>query len=528
MNNDKKTAHLQKVKLSVDIAESFMAKHDYDGAIAQWYKIKHELNFNSLNIDFRLFDAFLRKNDLVNAERILETVRNSNLVKNKVFFTKFAERRQILTSAKAKRCNIEFINLNDSNVPVNLISPQILKNIKSSDLTDFKLVFSIDNPYFCQEFKIEYYENIYRNSTKIVDIRVEPVIDIDNSVKYTFPVNLLNLKQIGVIIDTQTEVMWLNSIKLHGLLGVIRGKNSWLFLDNDTNHSVAQFCGKELISKEELYKWENYLTCLSKINNSILVIPPSKEMVFSEFYPFLRGSLCPIDQLIDLIKHRNCNYFYPIELLSKDRTSYFKTDTHWSSKAAMDVFFKILDMLKVDYTNFKHNFSFEFQKRMGDLGSKLNPIEYSETLVLTNKFNLDKYITFSNFCNSKQGHIVRFENNEAFIDKKLVIFGDSFSESMVPFLVSFFKTVIKIRSNASLMLDVIESLNFDYVIAEIAERFIIKCPVILKDLTEYAPIMRSDLSTLDRDYITKYTSSTHNDLFDRYMRKYKEFINNNS
>ena len=227
MNNDKKSAHLQKVKLSVDIAESFMAKHDYDSAIAQWYKIKHELNFNSLNIDFRLFDAFLRKNDLVNAERILETVRNSNLVKNKVFFTKFAERRQILTSAKAKRCNIEFINLNDSNVPVNLISPQILKNIKSSDLTDFKLVFSI--------------------------------------VKYTFPVNLLNLKQIGVIIDTQTEVMWLNSIKLHGLLGVIRGKNSWLFLDNDTNHSVAQFCGKELISKEELYKWENYLTCLSKI-----------------------------------------------------------------------------------------------------------------------------------------------------------------------------------------------------------------------------------------------------------------------
>ena len=191
MNNNS-----EDIKSSIDVVESLMSKRDYDSAITQWIKIKNNFNLSSLNIDFRLFDAFLRINDFEYAERIIESAKSSSVLKNKVCYTKYTERRQILNSSKAKRYNLLFIILDScKNVGINLFSLININNAKASDLTSYKLVFSANRRAFCDEFIIESYDNIYRNSTKKISISVEPTFENDSTIRYVLPVNLLNVKK---------------------------------------------------------------------------------------------------------------------------------------------------------------------------------------------------------------------------------------------------------------------------------------------------------------------------------------------
>ena len=471
---------------------------------------KNNKETNAINI--MLCDAFLSIREFFQAEEILGRMfTESDTDRNELEY-----RKDLLNSHKAKRYNVK-LEVIDS--IVDLLSDTEISYIKGVDLIKFKICFDykslVNNVILVA--KSSYNDDLI----KFTDI--VPIVTEDNFIRFDLSINALFVNKIGIYDSVTDSVKWLILINLEGIINVIRGKDGWLFLNNDTNNSVSQFKGDYLIEQDEIAKWRNYLSSLAKINNSILLIPPSKEMVFSEYYPYNRGTICPIDQLNKLVNEFNINYYYPVDILKKDLNSYSKTETHWCNKAACDVILKVLSILNIDISNFQNPFTFELVKQVGDLGSKCQPPEMSLYYKYKNEIN-NATVVFSNQITT-QGSIVKYFNSGAFIDKSIVIFGDSFIDCCLSLIIFIFKKVVRIRSNASLIKEVIDYEKPNYVLAEITERFIVKAPKVVNTIKDYTPTLKTNnLSTITWSSLIDYNDNPDLGVYNNYMLEYQGVI----
>lgn len=474
--------------------------------------ISSEIKTERNAIYFALFDAFLSVGEFLQADETLRSLlTESTTDKNELEY-----REDLLNSYKAKRYAVTLEILDSVNV--HLLQDTKFSYIKGIDLINFQICFDYK---LLSDNIIPVAKSHSDDLIKFTD--VIPTKTEDDNSRYNLSINALFVDKIGVYDKVTDSIKWLISIKSEGIINVIRGKEGWLFLNNDTNNSVSQFKGDYLISNDEIDKWKYYLSTLERIDNAILLIPPSKEMVFSEYYPYSRGKVCPIDQLSKLVGEYNVDYCYPIDILKGDLNSYSKTETHWSNKAACDVILKILSKLKIDISNFKNPYTFELIEQVGDLGSKLQPPEMSYYYKYKNEIN-NADILFSNVITT-QGSIVKYFNRSAFIDKSIVIFGDSFIECCLSLITSIFTKVVKIRSNATLIKEVIDYEKPDCVLAEITERFIVRAPRVLKNIKDYAPTMRTNnLSTMIWSKLIDYNVNADLGIYNNYMLEYKNVI----
>ncbi|MCF5682817.1 hypothetical protein, partial [Pseudomonas syringae] len=93
---------------------------------------------------------------------------------------------------------------------------------------------------------------------------------------------------IGFIFEEKIE--WVGTFFFEDPQKVLIGKHQWLFLDNDSNDSVDQFTGHLEFPVSDQEKWITYLSdvqSISTINKFewLMVLAPSKEYVFQDYYP---------------------------------------------------------------------------------------------------------------------------------------------------------------------------------------------------------------------------------------------------
>ncbi|WP_370598715.1 hypothetical protein [Escherichia coli] len=286
-----------------------------------------------------------------------------------------------------------------------------------------------------------------------------------------YPVDL----KIGFIING--AAVWVASVKIKPTPKVLLGLEGYLFLDNDTNMSVDQYTGKTLMSDDSLSLWEEYFQKLSAYTNGkkssyIFTLAPSKELILSQFYPYRKNSITPIEQF--LIAFNKFKIFYPLDVLQKTGAlSYSKIDTHWTDYGAAIVVNSMLGLLNIEP---KEPFPFPFNvKRIsGDLGSKVPQI-ITQDILKADYSSIDKYKVFDNKILNR-GWIRVYENEKSLRKEKVIIFGDSFSTIMVPYLASIFNKVIAIVSGARIDYEILENENPDYIICELTTRFLIQSP----------------------------------------------------
>lgn len=497
---------------TINLAEYLCSKKALDFAIQVFYFCYNILNFKSNNIIYRIFDCYILLYELNQAEDLILAVVENNPAEEH----KLISRKDILNSSKAAHYNVivneaEF----DVNCVSHLLSNSKLCNYKASDLINVKFVFTNPGVPF-SAFVIEKvnYQRVY------IDYKSDNSCDD----KYlTLELNLLNTRKIGIISDSQ--VKWIFVVSKELVQGVLRGKDNWLFLDNDSNESVSQYIGNKLISNTELNNWKKYFEYVQKVPNYVLVVPPSKEQVFPQYYPHKRASWCPIDQFLDFIHSYDVNSIYPIDLLQKDITSYVRTETHWSYKSAFDVFCEIISFFNIGYSNsMLPKISFKLTKTVGDLGSKCNPLEFSDYYTID---MIDDHSTliFRNFVANRQGKISKFHNDSAIIKKKVIVFGDSFSTILEPFFTCFFADVIRVWSNATIIENIVEFEKPDYIVAEITERFLVRSPVILHNIVDYKPCFKLDLPKNDIENLFNFATSGLK-IYDDYINSYKAIFSN--
>lgn len=506
-------AKVQKIR----IAELFFKNKDFISALSCFRDIKANFPYD-YNIDFRIIDTYVALNDLNTALEYLNSMKIESNNADKV--EKFNYRSDII---RTQLSNIFQINIQTLSNKINLLSPA--SQFKSNAANLLKTTIKFDSVEQI-DFIIEG-DDSNQTSINPKTLTTPKKEQVENNIFiYSTTINLLKTKKVGIVKNNNLkDIIWIIRVSMQKTFKVLKGQENWLFLDNDTNSSPDQFKGHSIITIPELDKWKEYFNHLSTANKTILLIPPSKEQVYPQFYPFKRGEVCPIDQLLSLTKNYNnkIKLIYPLKELKQINNSYSKTDTHWSALGAIKVIYNLVNYefnTSIKTTDSKLTIS--PLNNIGDLGSKCQPYESSE-FFLVEKTTLGK-IDFSNF-HENQGSIIKIYNPDSMLNKTIIIFGDSFSSIVKPIFNEIFRKTIIIRSNATIIKDIINFEKPDLILCEITERFIINAPRVYSHIIEYSPCIRTDITENTKKQLNNICiTPSQEPLYSDYVSYYQKIL----
>lgn len=284
----------------------------------------------------------------------------------------------------------------------------------------------------------------------------------------------------------------LNLIKLVETDHITKGFSGWLFLTGGAN-SVAS-----IYNNPKSTPWINGWKSLLEKRNNILsskgiqyihVVAPEKLSIYPQYLNndvnfFKKG---PANVLNEVIGQRSY-YINPTAYLiaqSKNRLVYHKTDSHWNFNGAYATYQLIMCKLGLEQNLEILNKKRAYIEIPMDLGGKLTPVLKEKVFfnappnhvqrVWANE--LVRYKEENKLDNNVGLHVgssVRFKNSKAHQTKKIVIFGDSFSEYRPHYLTGIlsetFSEVLFVWG-INIDFDLVFEEQPDVVISECAERF---------------------------------------------------------
>lgn len=291
---------------------------------------------------------------------------------------------------------------------------------------------------------------------------------------------------------------------------VLVGADGWMFLQNDANLSVEQYVGEVGLSEVEAARWQTYFTTLMALRAefgfaAVQLFAPSKESVYEPFYPHRhrKAAVRSIDTLLALVPPE-LPCLYPVDLLRHVEGrphSYDKGDHHWNGVGGALASVAALRMLGCDLPD-ALTLGHREVATFGDLDAKIMTEPVGTRLYAPR--NPDVIVTFDSKCEN-HGRILIYFNPKA-PDRSLLILGDSFANYIQPMLAGCFRRVVRVHGHA-LDRRIFEIERPDYLISEMAERFIIRAPASPNEFDlrntmrkKFSRLAPPDRATLRADY----------------------------
>lgn len=267
------------------------------------------------------------------------------------------------------------------------------------------------------------------------------------------------------------------------------GRNGVLFLDNDTNGTIAQMTGEAPLSKMELGKWERVILSRDLLLRDAgaayaFVIAPAKEAVLSDHLP--EGvKLSDNRPAIQLQESKRISRVvrYPIDILrGLGLDSFPKGESHWTDLAGLEVVRSILapfaQPLGLRLPDLR-DFDRVSEGLVGDLSVHAQIYEPEQVTRLRPR--LQGYRTVSNNHKPNRGNVIVTEN-PAITTGTAVFFRDSFTQNMIPFFASAFSRCVFVW-NPFVDYDLVEKEKPVLVLNIMAERFL---PVVPDDVNKFS------------------------------------------
>ena len=301
--------------------------------------------------------------------------------------------------------------------------------------------------------------------------------------------------QFGLGVQLGERTVWLCEVTLSGTpvvhaapapseLQVIQGGDGWLYLDNDTNHSVDQYTGKLLLDPDALQRWADYLDACAALASSVsarhsVLVAASKEQVLPEFYPHPRGELTVHDQVLALARpgHGLVDTAALLHARADKAACFIKTDTHWTDRGAREACLALLDTLGLDRAAAQAAFADDVYYStgfVGDLGAKLRPPAGAPTEFLRGPAAVDGAVFDNGLPNI--GRVLVFDNAGAPWPGSLLIFGASSSYRMLRYLKRLFGRIVFAHSAGNVDVDVVRHEQPDFLVMQTTARFMVTPP----------------------------------------------------
>lgn len=299
----------------------------------------------------------------------------------------------------------------------------------------------------------------------------------------------INQGQFAVGIQLGQERIELTRYQVQGPFAILHGAQGWLFLDNDTNKSVAQHTGELLLDEYQQSDWLRYMqgfTQLAASNSTpyALLVAPAKEAVYRQFHPHPRSDVTVVEQLQALAPD-SFPLVYPESLLATatQRPTFRMKDTHWTHYGAMLATVAVCQQLGVDYSAIKKLFASDrYSEREvdGDLGNKVYPPEkHSEAFLKGNRYL--KRVVYDNGLDNF-GRTQVFWHQKALVSGHCLVFGSSSAYSMLAYLTRVFSQVTLIHTAGNIDPAMLHALQPDYLVAQTNGRFVVVPPTVDYDL----------------------------------------------
>ena len=280
---------------------------------------------------------------------------------------------------------------------------------------------------------------------------------------------------------------------------VLIGTSGWLFLNEGNNLSYSYLTGAAPVSEKVGNIWRSTIERRLRFEVPVAhLICPEKLAVFPDKYQGasldenrLSLQLCSYDSVI-----------YPDENLRQlvdDVETYPRTDTHFNEAGALIFAERVLSIFGLEW---RFDARWRSHETVGDLGGKLETCPIGKSIALSNRWPVE---FFDNGLKNR-GRVCLYKNGKA-SHNRLLVFGDSFSGQNLNYILSgAFKELLFVHS-LSADLSVVEKFNPDFILFELAERFLRVPP---SDGISLASLLLPKLNTSERDALLAWRNNVDN------------------
>jgi len=264
--------------------------------------------------------------------------------------------------------------------------------------------------------------------------------------------------------------------------GVCIGRAGYFFLVDGAHNVLEYISGAKKISPEkvDIFK-SNIKSRLDFFANKKIkylhVISPDKQSVLTKYFPSSNSLV--VGKIFTEDSCQN-HILFPLDdlrALSKKYQVFQRADSHQTSIGDILVASLVLRaLLNINVDQIVDDYLKNpplMLRRAGDLGSKLNPMHYSEEPFYHDPPNSKcTWYTNSVALNGANNGIIdiRF-NSEPIIQGRVLMIGDSFGRGIAKYLQLFFSEILFFRSQ-KMHYELVEDFSPDFVITQNVERYL--------------------------------------------------------
>ncbi len=293
-----------------------------------------------------------------------------------------------------------------------------------------------------------------------------------------------------------------NIFSVSNMNTIVKGKNGWLYYSD----TLDDYLGRNVLSKRCIYNISNNLSIIQKYVEDkgadfVLTIAPNKNSLYDENMPYYYSKKSSnkknINMLIPLLKSKKINYTDLFSLFKKqDEILYLKRDSHWNNKGALLVYNEIMNNLNREHNDYSLVKSVRTKTEYGDLNKMLYPVSAQPEWNYFYKYDYGyRYISKTK---SVEDAWIETKNDSA--NGKLLMFRDSFGNTLLPFFAQEFKSAYFSKVTPYPIDEYMESYNPDCVVIEKVERNI--------DEFAYAPPLMTGIAVKNNMTVKKVKSNT--------------------
>lgn len=283
------------------------------------------------------------------------------------------------------------------------------------------------------------------------------------------------------------------------------GSDGWLYLNSGNNPFFAYLRKEKCLTKSTIRLWRDLLVArhnrLSGMSISYChVFAPEKASVYPEFISepvdISRSHINVLSRDIPGLFINLLPYFNKIK---NNFQLYYKTDTHWTFEGCYAAYQIICAHLKIEPNKTLTLIPSTYANALLDLGSKASPPIRERIKVKNLQKNYKRIYANILIDYKEKNHIENevglhvgshaiFRNKVAPNSKKVLIFGDSFSEYRPTLLTAMMaETVSEVHFiwSSNIDYEYVERVKPDIVITELCERFAGVVPDDIFNLVDY-------------------------------------------
>ena len=285
--------------------------------------------------------------------------------------------------------------------------------------------------------------------------------------------------------------------------GVICGTDGWLYYSS----TLSDYLGRDLLSQQQLHNLANNLSVIQDYLDArdidfLFTVAPNKNTLYGENMPYYSDYTVNADHsaklLAPYLTQQGVPYLDLFQLFeSQDETLYLLRDSHWNQKGACLVYNAMMDSLSLAHEDYADTQPVLQKSENGDLNKMLysfyGQLEENYDYGLTQDYTYEK-----EGATVEDGWIVTHNPNA---DGTLLMFRDSFANTLIPFLSNEFSTACYSKGQPNALERFVESYQPDCVVIEKVERNI-------SDYLDDPPILTAPTAELPTNITISQTDTT--------------------